>query len=292
MQSKTQDGGAWENYGQLGAGKERDACGEGKIDGILRNFRAADGHVRTDLHVHSTFSDGDNDPETMVRAAIAEGMEVLGFSDHGYTDFDESYCIPRDRIGEYGKTIRELAARYLGQIRILCGIEQDIDGGLPIGDYDYVIGSVHYVYPGQESLPIDMNRDTFAFIVKEAYNGDPLAFAEDYYRKVARVVERTHCDIIGHFDLVTKFNGNEDFFRFDDPRYLKAAFAAIDALLPYSRPFEINTGAMSRGYRTDPYPHRILRDYIREKGGQFILSSDSHNQRNLMNCFTDYEGEL
>ena len=30
MQSKTQDGGAWENCGQLGAGKKRDACGEGK----------------------------------------------------------------------------------------------------------------------------------------------------------------------------------------------------------------------------------------------------------------------
>ncbi len=282
----TRNGGEPGVRGQQQTGEERE------IDRVLQNFRGADGHVRTDLHVHTFFSDGTNDPETMVRAAIANGMEVLGFSDHGYTDFDESYCIPKARLAEYRTCIRELAEKYRGRIRILCGIEQDIDGGMPIDDYDYVIGSVHYVNPGQEYLPVDMGRDRFAFIVEEAYNGDPLAFAEDYYRKVSCVVERTGCDIIGHFDLVTKFNADEKFFRFDDPRYLAAAFAAIDRLLPYGCPFEINTGAMARGYRSDPYPHKILRDYIRAKGGRFILSSDSHNQINLMNRFTDYEGEL
>ena len=43
-----------------------------------------------DLHVHSTFSDGENEPGEIVLAAIAKGVKTLGFSDHSYTGFDES----------------------------------------------------------------------------------------------------------------------------------------------------------------------------------------------------------
>lgn len=51
-----------------------------------------------DLHTHTTFSDGRNTPEEMVLSAIGMGMSTLGISDHSYTSFDESYCIPRHRL--------------------------------------------------------------------------------------------------------------------------------------------------------------------------------------------------
>ena len=42
-------------------------------------------------------------------------------------------------------------------------------------------------------------------------------------------------------------------------------------------PFEINTGAISRGYQDNPYPSETVIKMIKERGGKFILNSDSHS---------------
>jgi predicted metal-dependent phosphoesterase TrpH len=49
--------------------------------------------IFTDLHVHTTFSDGKNTPEEVVLSAIDMGFDAIGFSGHGYTDFDLTYCM-------------------------------------------------------------------------------------------------------------------------------------------------------------------------------------------------------
>ena len=77
-------------------------------------------------------------------------------------------------------------------------------------------------------------------------------------------MEQTGADIIGHFDLVTKFNELGGYLDLSDPRYVRAWKAAVDALLSYDRPFEINTGAISRGYRTTPYPGAAVEMCIRD----------------------------
>ncbi|MBQ8254674.1 MAG: hypothetical protein IJY94_04125, partial [Clostridia bacterium] len=69
------------------------------------------------------------------------------------------------------------------------------------------------------------------------------------------------------------------------PRYIKACSDALDALLAHNVPFEINTGAMSRGHRSAPYPSPEILKYIKEKGGSIILDSDSHNAKNLCYAF-------
>ena len=94
---------------------------------------------------------------------------------------------------------------------------------------------------------------------------------------------------MGHIDLITKFNEGNRLFDMEAPRYLKAARSAIDTLLPLKIPFEINTGAISRGYRTEPYPAKSLRDYIKQKGGTLILSSDAHAKENLFYKFEKFE---
>ena len=75
------------------------------------------------------------------------------------------------------------------------------------------------------------------------------------------------------------------------PRYVKAWQSAADTLLKTGKPFEINTGAMSRGYRTEPYPARDIREYIRRHGGKLILSSDSHMKDTIIFRFEDYKDE-
>ena len=47
--------------------------------------------------------------------------------------------------------------------------------------------------------------------------------------------------------------------------------------------FEINHGAVAKGYRTTPYPAQDQIDYIKSKGGILILSSDSHRVDTIIN---------
>ena len=242
------------------------------------------GNVLTDLHVHTVYSDGADLPRDVAARAEEIGVGVLGFSDHSYTDFDTSYCMDRDKAGEYVSEIRSLAREYAGRMRVLCGIEQDLFSGMPAGDFDYVIGSVHYFHLGDEYIPVDLDGATLIYAAEKYYCGDLISLAEDYFENVARLSAMSP-DIIGHLDLITKFNEGGALFDENDPRYVAAAKKAVDEILA-ARPgqiFEINTGAISRGYRKSPYPSPALADYVRSRGGRFILSSDSHRKETL--CF-------
>ena len=244
-----------------------------------------------DYHVHTTFSDGANTPEEVVKAAINMGLTELGFSDHSYTAFDRSCCIPEERIEEYKKTISALKEQYRGQIRILCGIEQDYYSETDVEGYDYVIGSVHCIRVGDQYLTVDDTAQVQRSAVETCFGGDYYAYAERYFELVGDVVEKTHADIIGHFDLISKFIEQEPLFDQHHPRYVRAWQQAADRLIPYGKPFEINTGAISRGYRTSPYPSPDMIDYIRQRGGRFLLSSDSHRADTLCYGFSRFSQE-
>jgi len=241
----------------------------------------------TDLHVHTSFSDGKNSPEEMVLSAIAKGMKCLGFSDHSYTAFDEDYCMPKERIEEYRACISALKEKYAGQIEILCGIEQDVFSEESTEGYDYVIGSAHYIHVNGEYVSVDHREDILLNAAERHFGGDLIALAEEYWRTVGETVERTGADIIGHLDLITKFNEGGKLFDEADPCYRAAAFAAVDKLLTSGKAFEINTGAISRGYRTKPYPAAFLQEYILKNGGRLIYSSDSHSADTLMFQFKE-----
>ena len=159
-----------------------------------------------------------------------------------------------------------------------------------------------------------------------------LDIAELYFNTVGGIVDATDCDIIGHFDLITKFtegwgfgpDGNvisrtrcgaaelvSDLFDTSDERYVSAWKKAVDrifedcaerykngyrnrleelgVLKAGDKPvFEINTGAISKGYRTVPYPAADQIDYIKSKGGILILSSDSHAAGTICYGFEEY----
>ena len=236
-----------------------------------------------DLHTHTAYCDGKNTPEELVLAALDRGMECLGFSGHTYTYFDESYCMSPLGTAAYRAEIRALAEKYDSRLRILCGAEQDYWSDESTAGYDYVIGSVHYLRGDDAFFPVDESPELLRDAVDRHFAGDWYAMAEEYYRTVSKVVERTGCDIIGHFDLVSKFNEKYPSFDETDPRYAAAWQSAADALLETGRPFEINTGAVSRGWRSVPYPRSEMMDYIAGRGGRFILSSDAHSAEDL--CF-------
>ncbi|MFA7637308.1 MAG: histidinol-phosphatase [Monoglobales bacterium] len=245
--------------------------------------------ILSDYHVHTCYCHGENTPEEMVISAINMGMKEIGLLAHSDTFFDDSYCLPHRKYTDFIDEITRLKEKFSGKIKISCGVEQDYYSTVSTDGFDYVIGSVHYLEKAGKYYPLDFSIDHFADMVKECYNGDFYLLAEDYFDKVSLVAEKTGADIIGHLDLITKFNEQTPLFDDQNERYLAAAKKCIDVLIPYGKPFEINTGAISRGYRTTPYPSSVMIDYIKEKSGKLILSSDAHNRENIAYQFDKWE---
>ena len=245
--------------------------------------------TRGDFHVHTRFCDGKASPEEMVRAALDRGMTAIGFSGHSHTAFDESWCMSAAGTQAYRAEIARLKEAYAGRIDVYCGVEQDLFSDATTEGYAYVIGSVHYLHVGGEYLPVDESAQHQLTAAARHFGGDLYAFAEEYYRHVERLPEATGCGVIGHFDLVTKFNEGGALFDESHPRYVSAWKKAADELIKYDLPFEINTGAMSRGYRTQPYPSMEMIEYIKANGGNFILSSDSHSTDTIAYKFEEFE---
>lgn len=245
--------------------------------------------IKTDLHIHSKFCDGRDYPRDIIEEAIKKGMDTVGLSPHSYTFFDTHYCMKKERQDEYIETMHELKKEYEGRINVLCGIELDYYADIDTSKFDYIIGSVHYIKAGDDYLEVDGCPENTLKNVDKYYGGDYFAYIKDYFDTVGNVVCKTNCNIIGHFDLICKFNEQVHMFDENDERYVIFWKKAIDRLLPSGVPFEINTGAISRKNKTVPYPNADMIEYIRSKGGKFILSSDSHVKENLLFEFDKYE---
>lgn len=238
-----------------------------------------------DLHTHTLFSDGQNTPEEMVQAAIALGYSEIGISDHSYTFFDESYCIKKEDIYNYIAEIKRLKEIYKDKITVRLGIEQDYFSDYPTDEFEYSVGSVHYIKVGKEYFPVDETAEILQISAKKYFNGDIYALCEKYFELVGDILSKTNADIIGHFDLITKFNEKTHLFDEKNPRYIAAWKKAADKLLKFGKPFEINYGAVNRGYRASPYPSADIINYVKSNGGKFVISSDGHSTENIKQTF-------
>lgn len=239
---------------------------------------------RCDLHTHTTFCDGAHSPEEMVLAAMEQGMDTIGFSAHSPAP-NQRFCMSPEAVAPYCREIQRLRDLYGDRILILTGLELDLYGTKPAESFDYLIGSVHQILLDGEFCAVDASEERLSDAVRNHCRGDIYRLIREYYRAVATVADETKCDIIGHFDVVSKFNEGGKLFDETDPRYLKPAVEALDALLEKDVLIELNTGAMSRGYRRSPYPAPLLLRRIAEKGGRIVLGSDAHRKEHLMYAF-------
>ena len=210
--------------------------------------------IRCSLHNHTNFVDGADTPREMTDAAFAAGLSVFGISEHSFFPYETESGVRKEEIPRYIDEMKACREAYLGRMEVLCGLEQDFYSPAPDYAYDYVIGSVHYVDHEGVLYSVDSDDRSVQRLIRDVYHGDGLVYAEEYFATVAQVADRTDCDIIGHFDLCTKFNENNRLYDMTGNRYRQAAMQALEALLPKGIPFEINSGAIARGYRSQPYP--------------------------------------
>jgi DNA polymerase (family X) len=108
--------------------------------------------LRGVLHVHSTWSDGQNTIRDMAEACIARGLAYLGITDHSKA---AAYAngLNEQALRRQHEEIDSLNREYAGRLRILKGTECDIlkDGSLDYTDdvlasLDFVVASIHSLF--------------------------------------------------------------------------------------------------------------------------------------------------
>lgn len=232
--------------------------------------------MRQSLHAHCTYDDGAATPEEVVRAALDAGLDAVGLSLHSPIPGEEDWCALPEKIPEFQAEMHRLAAMYRDEIAVYCGLEYDLCSAPDFSGFAYVIASVHELVVDGRRWSVDNTRAIAQQMLREAFHGDRDAAAQAYFAAVARIAALPEADVVGHFDLLTKFDEPEPLYCTDSPAYRAAALDAMERLVRAGKIFEINTGAVAKGYRTAFYPSEPLLCALREMGGKITIASDAH----------------
>ncbi|MBP5227095.1 MAG: histidinol-phosphatase [Kiritimatiellae bacterium] len=248
-----------------------------------------------DYHLHTIFCDGNDAPEAMVRAALEQGVRVLGFSAHACYPEATDWHLPINRYADYCTEIRRLASVYGDRITVLCGFEVDYIPGVSIPSYsryaayrpDYLIGSVHYVSddnPGNRFTvdgPVEELRDGLARV----FRGDARRLVETYFEREREMVALGDFEIIGHPDLIRKRNGVLRFFDERADWYRAELVQTADAIARSGKIVEVNTGGMARRALDDTYPSDTFLALLLQRGVPVMINSDAHSAQTLLYGF-------
>lgn len=247
---------------------------------------------RSNLHTHTNYCDGKDSVEAIVKQALQYNLRSLGFSGHAYAGNK------RDDIGmknsvrnDYYHEIRLMQEKYRDQITLFMGLEIDLINPIRPSFLDYTIGSIHYLPTKQGIIEIDNTPELLQEGI-EALGGNPLSLARAYYEAEVGFSKINNYEILGHFDLLTKFDETSQIFDENDKAYQTLALDAIEEIGKQGKIIEVNTGAISRGYKSQPYPALFILKRIHELHLPVIISSDAHAKENLTYHFNETEALL
>ena len=227
--------------------------------------------MNLDYHMHTILSDGHNTHEEMVLTAIEKGFDEIGFSDHFCIRQPCKWAVGAESIGQLEEKIAEMRDKYGSKIQILFGIETDyfsdredeIRKSLQRYNFDYVIGSVHFLD--------DWNYDTDKSRYAE-FSNDFLY--EWYFRELQNAAKSGLFDIMAHPDLIKKFM----IWPETSKRRLFEETASIFAESGVA--FEINTSGKDRPCG-EFFPGDELLKAFCKAGVPVTLGSDSHMKEQI-----------
>ena len=241
--------------------------------------------MKVNYHTHTTWCDGKDSPRTMAEAAVAKGFDVLGFSSHSMLPGRYiEWALTPEKAPRYAEEIRALAREFAPRLRILCGVEADWLAGEAEPSYaayscispDYIIGSVHFVRGIDGAIVcMDESPQATADAIRDHFDGNAEAYVRAYFAAVRESLAFDF-DIVGHPDLIRKFNAGNRYFDEAANWYAEELVRTADAIAVSGKIVEVNTGAISRGWLDDAYPSPSFRAMLRERGVRFILSADAH----------------
>ena len=226
----------------------------------------ADYHMHTPLCRHAN-----GEPIEYAKFAFETGLSEIGFSDHSPAkedDFDDWRML----ISEFPEYINSVQTAKSGvpEISVKLGLEIDyfekdhawIEQLSSMADFDYLIGSVHYIAPG---FAIDHPK----WIGKWASVAEAEEIWTCYWQIYTSCARSGLFDLLAHPDLPKKFGYKPegDLRRFYEP--------VIQAALETDTAIEINTAGW-RKECAEQYPERDFLEMMHSAGLPISISSDAH----------------
>ncbi|MBR6806843.1 MAG: hypothetical protein IKM46_00540 [Clostridia bacterium] len=215
-----------------------------------------------------------------IERAVELGFMSLGISDHSPTPMWGSDFFTGNEK-EYTAEIKKVADKYSDNIDVFAGLELDSFFDFHREYYDYILASVHFIKVGGECPPVDWSGDVQRETIMKYFGGREIDYVKTYFSDFVSHVENCRPDIVGHFDLFTKFG----VINTDSDEYRKAAREAVSEIIKICPRFEINTGAIFRGYKSSVYPDPFILEEICRLGGKVVINSDCHDGFNLNGAF-------
>jgi histidinol-phosphatase (PHP family) len=206
-----------------------------------------------------------------VETAEARGITELGFSEHVHR-FRQALDIwrhpfweenARDDLDGYCEFVRTTPLRLGLEADFVPGAEDRIANLLDGRDFDYVVGSVHFL--GDRAV------DHEGYDIWEL-RGDPDAVWRRYFEALAETARCGLFDILAHPDLV-KLWGRARPLPERDPRFYYEP--AVEAISESGIAVEVSTAGLRRPIE-ELYPAPALAAMCVEAGAAFSLSSDAH----------------
>ncbi len=234
----------------------------------------------TDYHLHLRPDDVGKASEAFtaenvdryLAAASEHGIEELGVSEHIYR-FSEALEVwqhpywreqARDDLGEYCDFVDSTRLKLGIEADFVSGAEDKLDQLLSHHDFDYIVGSVHFL--GDDGAVDDTRYDIWSS------EGDPSKLWRRYFEWIAEAARSELFDILAHPDLV-KIWGEGRPAPERDPRFYYEP--AIEAIAESGVAVEISTAGLRKPVG-ELYPSRAFAEMCVEAGADFALSSDAH----------------
>ena len=259
--------------------------------------------MKTNYHTHTTWCDGNDNAESMIRSAIEKKFDVLGFSGHAMYPFAVEWQMSALSIKKYAEEIRELAVSFADTIEILLGFEADYFPVLSTpssGIYkeikpDFLIGSVHFLFdektvytknPEGSGIPYtcftaDGPEEEVAAGIQQVFKGNAKKAVQTYFSLQRDMIKDCTFDIVGHIDVIRKRNGTLRFFNEQDSWYISELKETAKTAALYNKVVEINTGGIARGVINDSYPSIDFLKILKSYNVPVCLNSDAHSTKDL-----------
>ncbi|WP_228546084.1 PHP domain-containing protein [Halegenticoccus tardaugens] len=226
-----------------------------------------------DYHVHSTYSDG-SFLVRMVRAAEEVGLDGVGFADHCNVSAREPMVEAKCRLGfnldrTYERRRRAIEAlRERADVRIFDAVEMDYDPAdeseirafLDRADFDYAVGSVHFLD--------GVNVHSIPYFAEKS-EAERRAHVDRYFEKLVALVDSELFEIAAHVDLVER---NPALRGLATPEHYDRVG---DAFERSSTVPEVNAGRILREYG-EFHPAPPLLGALLDRGVSFTVGSDAH----------------
>jgi len=225
-----------------------------------------------DYHTHNKLcKHADGTLEEYVQHAITLGLKEIGLSDHSPmpNDWDIEVRMYEEQFwNEYKPTVLALQEKYKNQIQIKFALEGDFFPGTETwvreffsqNEFDYVIGSVHYLGEWGFDNPLYVGKFDEVDI-DEVY--------VSYYDHIKRSAQSKLFDIVGHCDLVKKF-GHRPTKNLEE--ILRETFKVVKES---GMAVEINTSGLRKPVK-EVYPSEQILRIVAEYNIPLTLGSDAH----------------